>query len=263
MDLGLAHKVVLITGGSKGIGLACAAGFAAEGARVAIASRERANLDAALASLAAAGHHGVVAVQADLRQAEAADAMVAEVERRLGPLDILVNSAGAAQRTPPEELTAAHWHAAMDAKFFTYVHAMQAVLAGMTARGAGVILNVVGTGGKIASPVHLPGGAANAALMLASAGLANALAGKGVRVNVVNPGLVATTRLHEGLAAQSRLSGQSVEALLALATRNAPLGRLALAEDIANVVVFLASRQAAYVSGSVLTVDGANTPMVV
>jgi NAD(P)-dependent dehydrogenase (short-subunit alcohol dehydrogenase family) len=111
--------------------------------------------------------------------------------------------------------------------------------------------------------VHLPGGAANAALMLASAGLANALAGKGVRVNVVNPGLVATTRLHEGLAAQSRLSGQSVEALLAQATRNAPLGRLALAEDIANVVVFLASRQAAYVSGSVLTVDGANTPMVV
>ncbi|MEY4749614.1 MAG: hypothetical protein RIQ60_1828 [Pseudomonadota bacterium] len=265
MDLKLARQVVLITGGSKGIGLACAQGFLAEGARVAIASRNPLHLAAAEASLVAAGHAGadLHTFAADLRQAEAADELVAAVEQQLGPIDILVNSAGAAQRTPPDELTAAHWHAAMDAKFFTYIHAMQAVSDGMAARGRGVIVNVVGMGGKLASPVHLPGGAANAALMLASTGLANALAGKGVRVNVVNPGTVATTRMHEGLAAQSRMSGISVEDLLERAIRAAPLGRLAVAEDVASVVLFLASPQAGYVSGAVLTVDGANTPVVV
>ena len=262
MNLGLNRVVALITGGSKGIGLACARAFAAEGARVAIASRDAGNLRDAASKLRAEGLE-VQTFEADLCDASQAEQLIRSVESAIGPVEVLVNSAGAAQRTPPAELTAAHWHAAMDAKFFTYVHAMQAVIGGMAARGSGIIVNVVGTGGKLASPTHLPGGAANAALMLVSAGLANAFAGKGVRVNAVNPGLVATDRMHEGFAAQARMTGGSVDEVLAQYLRTLPMGRLAQPEDIASVVLFLASRHAAYVSGSVLTVDGAATPFVV
>ena len=262
MNLELNRVVALITGGSKGIGLACARAFAVEGARVAIASRDAGHLRDAASRLRADGLE-VQTFEADLRDAAQAEQLVRSVESAIGPIEVLVNSAGAAQRTPPAELTAAHWHAAMDAKFFTYVHAMQAVIGGMAARGSGVIVNVVGTGGKLASPTHLPGGAANAALMLVSAGMANAFAGKGVRVNAVNPGLVATDRMHEGFAAQARMAGGTVDEVLAQYLRTLPMGRLAQPEDIASVVLFLSSRHAAYVSGSVLTVDGAATPFVV
>jgi NAD(P)-dependent dehydrogenase (short-subunit alcohol dehydrogenase family) len=262
MDMGLQGQVVLITGGSKGIGLACAQAFAAEGARVAIASRDAAHLAAAAARLHAAGH-GVFTHAADLREAAQADALADAVEAALGPVDVLVTSAGAALRTPVAELTAAHWAAAMQAKYFTGIHAMQALLPRMAARGRGAVVNVVGAGGKLATPTHLPGGAANAALMLASAGLAHAYGRQGVRVNVVNPGLVATSRMQEGLAAQARASGQTVDAVLAQQRERLPLGRICEPEEVARVVLFLASPQSSYVSGAVLTVDGALTPMVV
>jgi NAD(P)-dependent dehydrogenase (short-subunit alcohol dehydrogenase family) len=262
MDLELHRKVVLITGGSKGIGLACAHAFAAEGARVAIASRDDTHLAAAAARLHAAGH-GVSTHSADLRDAGQALDLVHAVEAALGPIDVLVTCAGAAQRTPVDELTAAHWSAAMQAKYFTTIHAMQAVLPGMAARGSGAVVNVVGAGGKHASPTHLPGGAANAALMLASSGLAQAYGRQGVRINTVNPGLVATSRMHEGLAAQARAAGDTVDAVLERQRRALPLGRICEPEEVARVVLFLASAQASYVSGAVLAVDGALTPTVV
>ena len=262
MDMGLQGQVVLITGGSKGIGLACAQAFAAEGARVAIASRDAAHLAAAAARLHAAGH-GVFTHAADLREAAQAEDLADAVEAALGPVDVLVTSAGAALRTPVAELSAAHWAAAMQAKYFTGIHAMQALLPRMAARGRGAVVNVVGAGGKLATPTHLPGGAANAALMLASAGLANAYGRQGVRVNVVNPGLVATGRMQEGLAAQARAGGQTVDAVLAQQRERLPLGRICEPEEVARVVLFLASPQSSYVSGAVLAVDGALTPMVV
>lgn len=262
MDLGLKDTVVLVTGGSKGIGLACARGFAAEGARVAIASRDAGNLENARAALRSEGID-VLAVAADLGRTEDAARLVSQVETTLGPIGVLVNSAGAARRTPAAELTAAHWHAAMDAKYFTYLHAIDAVLPGMAQRGGGAIVNVIGMGGKLASPIHLPGGAANAALMLASAGLANAFAGKGVRVNAVNPGITSTERMREGLEAEARQTGKPVDELLQAKRRAMPLGRIATPEEIADVVVFLASKRAAYVSGAIVSLDGAATPAVV
>ena len=265
MDLGLHGTVVLITGGSKGIGLACARGFMAEGARVAIASRNAEHLAQAAAALRDEGGEGAepFTVAADLGDSRQAADMVRAVEAALGPIGVLVNSAGAARRTPPAELTAADWHAAMDAKYFTYIHAIDAVLPGMARRGGGAIVNVVGIGGKLASPTHLPGGAANAALMLASAGLANAFAGKGVRVNAVNPGLTATERMQQGFEAEARLAGRTVQEIVDQRLRALPLGRVAQPGDVADVVVFLASKRAGYVSGAVLSVDGAVTPMVV
>ena len=261
MDLGHAGKVVLITGGSKGIGYACAEAFAAEGARVAVVSRSDANLNTATARLAARGLKAVC-LSADLSRRDAAQEIVAEVERALGPVEVLVNSAGAAKRYAPEELDVAAWHDAMDAKYFTYVHAMQAVLPGMLARGRGVIINIIGSGGKVAGAVHLPGGAANAALMLVSTGLASAYGKKGIRVNALNPGLTLTGRGEEGLAAESRRSGLAPAELLAKGAERIPLGRYAKPEEIASVAVFLASGQASYVTGAILPMDGGVNPVI-
>jgi len=262
MDLELIGSVVLVTGGSKGIGLECARVFAREGARVAIASRSPENLQRAVEVLEGEGIH-VLPVAADLRDAGEAGKMVRLVEERLGAVDILVNSAGAAARSPPAELTAKHWHDAMQAKYFTYIHAMDAVLPRMAERGAGVVVNVIGMGGKQASPIHLPGGAANAALMLATAGLGNAYAGKNIRVNAVNPGATLTDRLQEGIAADARASGATPEATLAARTRQHPMGRFATPREVADVVVFLASKRASYVNGAIVSLDGGATPTVV
>lgn len=258
MDLGLAGKVVLVTGGSKGIGLACARAFVAEGARVAIASRSADNISRARVQLG-----DVLGVPADLTDAAQAAALVETVERQLGPIDVLVNSAGAARRTPPGELAPAAWHAAMDAKYFTYIHAIDPAVKRMAARGAGVIVNVIGNGGKVASAVHLAGGAANAALMLATAGLATAYAPRGVRVVGLNPGLTETDRVAEGLAADARLGGISADEARARAVAKIPMGRMASAAEVADVVVFLASARASYVTGVNITMDGGSVPVVV
>jgi len=189
--------------------------------------------------------------------------MVDAFERDVGPVDVLVNSAGAAKRTPPDELTPAAWHVAMDAKYFSYINVIDPVVKRMAARGAGVIVNVIGQGGKVASAVHLPGGAANAALMLATAGLATAYAARGVRVVGINPGLTETDRVAEGLKADARLAGITEAEARARGIALIPLGRMASAEEVANVVLFLASSQASYVTGVTVTMDGAGSPTVV
>jgi len=262
MNLGLEGKSVLVTGGSKGIGLACARAFAAEGARVAIVSRSAANLGAAVASLRADGFEAI-AIEADLTRPEAAQRMAEAGHRQLGPIDVLVNSAGAAKRHAPESLDVQAWHEAMDAKYFTYMHAIQAVLPGMLERKCGVIVNIVGTGGKVPSPWHLAGGAANAALMLISTGLAHAHGRAGIRVNAINPGLTMTDRVRAGHAAEAAAQNISIDELHRRSEAKIPLGRFAKPEEVADVAVFLASDRASYVTGAVLTMDGGSTPIVV
>ena len=258
MDLGLQGKRVLITGGSKGVGLACARAFVAEGARVALVSRSQAHLDAARAALGEA-----FTVAADLIDPEAAAHMVREVEAGFGPIDILINSAGAALRTSAEALTPAAWRAAMDAKFFSYIHVIDPVVKLMATRGAGVIVNIIGNGGKVPTPVHLAGGAANAALMLATAGLAHTYASRGVRVVGLNPGLTNTERVSEGLKVEAQRAGITEQQALEKAVSRLAMGRLAEPDEIAGIVVFAASAQGTYLTGANITVDGASSPTVV
>ena len=151
MDLELSGKVVLISGGSKGIGLACAHAFAREGAKVAIASRSADNLAAARGQLEEAGHQVYTHV-ANLSQADDAQKLVDAVEDQLGPIAVLVNSAGAAKRYAPAALTPQAWRDAMDAKYFPYINTMDAVIKKMVVRGKGAIVNIIGAGGKVASP---------------------------------------------------------------------------------------------------------------
>jgi NAD(P)-dependent dehydrogenase (short-subunit alcohol dehydrogenase family) len=255
MDLGLKDKVVVVTGASKGIGLACAEAFALEGARVALVSRSEANLDAALGRFPAAVR-APAAIVADLCDPAAAARMVAEAEGALGPIDVLVNSAGAARRHAPADLDAAAWRAAMDAKFFSYIHPIDIVVKKMAARGRGAIVNVIGSGGKNANPVHLPGGSANAALMLATVGLAAAYGPKGVRVNAINPGATLTGRVQEGLRVEAAMTGLAEAELRARGEARIPLGRYGTPEEVARVALFLASDQASYVTGAIVPMDG-------
>jgi NAD(P)-dependent dehydrogenase (short-subunit alcohol dehydrogenase family) len=257
MKLELERKVVLVTGGSKGIGLACAQAFLAEGAKVAIASRSRENLERAARSLG-----GAVSVVADLTRAEAGAELVREVESKLGPVDVLVNSAGAAKRYLPDDLEAQSWHAAMDAKYFTYIHAMQAVLPRMAARGAGNVVNIIGMGGKVATSIHLPGGAANSALMLATVGLAQVYGPKGIRINAINPGATLTDRVKEALQLEAQARNTTEDQVLAQGQARVPLRRYATPEEIANVALFLASDRASYVTGAIIPMDGGSNPVV-
>lgn len=263
MDLNLNSKHVLVTGGSRGIGLACALEFLREGAKVSLVGRSRDHLDAAKAALLAQTGITVACYSTDLTNAQAALAMLDAAQAGGGPIDILVNSAGAARRTPFDELQPQTWQDAMQAKFFTYINVMGPLVKRMGKRGTGAIVNIVGMGGKVATPTHLAGGAANAALMLASAGLAAAYGPRGVRVNAVNPALTLTDRMAEGIAADARLRKLSEDEILRQAQARMPLGRIATPEDIANAVVFLSSPRAAYISGAILSMDGAAVPMVV
>lgn len=264
MDLHLSGRHVLVTGGSKGIGFACAQAFVAEGAVVSLVARDAAALGEAATRLRAARPGARVAgFAANLQDAAAAVAALDAAETEHGPLDVLVNCAGAARRTLPAELQPQAWQDAMQAKFFAYIHMMDPAVKRMAARGSGAIVNVVGAGGKVANPTHLAGGAANAALMLASAGLASAYARHGVRINAINPGQVLTDRLRRRLEAEARHAASEGRPAPAAAGGNLAMGRAAEPEEIANVAVFLASARASYVNGAIVAMDGATTPVVV
>jgi NAD(P)-dependent dehydrogenase (short-subunit alcohol dehydrogenase family) len=258
MDLGLKDKKILITGGSKGIGLACARAFIAEGAKVALVSRSQDNLNKAKDTL-----KNAYVIAADLTNAEAAAAMVERVEKEFGALDVLVNSAGAAKRTDADDLTPAAWRAGMDAKYFSYINVIDPVIKRMGKRGTGAVINIIGGGGKVASPTHLAGGAANAALLLATAGLAYAYASKGVRVVGVSPGVTKTERVAEGLKAEAKRANVSVEQAEKQMVARLPMGRPAEPEEIADIVVFAASERGRYLTGANISTDGAASHVVI
>jgi NAD(P)-dependent dehydrogenase (short-subunit alcohol dehydrogenase family) len=261
MNLGLEGKIALITGGSKGIGYACARLFGQEGAKVVIVSRSAEHLQAAKAALAAEGLK-IAMYACDLRDADAAAAVVAAVETDIGPIDILVNSAGAARRYAPETLTPQAWHDTMDAKYFTTMHVLDPVLKRMAERRRGVVVNIIGQGGKVAGIHHIAGGAANSAIMLATAGLANAYARQGIRINAINPGATMTGRVQQALQLDAQQQGITEEEALSRAQARIPLGRLAQPEDIAQMAAFLASDQASYVTGAIIPMDGGSNPVI-
>lgn len=261
MDLGLERRLVVVTGASKGIGLACAEAFAREGAVVVGVSREPANLHQAQQQLVALGLQMQVQA-ADLKDSVAAQLLVECIENDHGPIDVLVNCAGAARRTAPDQLDAEALHAAMQAKYFTYMHAIDPVIRRMGERGHGSIVNVIGQGGRQANPLHIGGGSANAALMLATVGYARAYAAQGVRVNAINPGRARTGRFETDLETAAEASGRSREQVLAEQLSGIPIGRVAEPAEIADVAVFLASTRSSYVTGAIIPMDGGKTSTI-
>jgi NAD(P)-dependent dehydrogenase (short-subunit alcohol dehydrogenase family) len=198
----------------------------------------------------------VQAMTADLSNAQQALALAHRIETEVGPIDVLLNSAGAARRFAPEDLSAAAFHQGIDAKYFSTIHLLEPVLKAMATRRRGAVVNIIGQGGRVASPMHIPGGSANAALMLSTVGFARAYAGQGIRVNGINPGMTRTGRVEEGLAVSAKASGKTREQVLADEIARIPMGRMGEPEEVAQLALFLASDAASYVSGAIIPMDG-------
>jgi len=251
MDLGLQGKTALITGGSKGIGRASAEVLADEGCNVILVAREQAALDAAAAAIRTRRQVNVRTISADLSN----DAAVRRVAEEAGPLDILVNNAGA---IPPGDLLNvddARWRNAWDLKVFGYISFCRIVYGAMKARGAGVIVNVIGAAGERFPTGYIAGAAGNASLMAFTRALGKGAPADGLRVVAINPGPVATERhimLQRDRAAKELGNPERWTEL----TKGMPFGRPATPEEIGNAVAFLASPKSGYTTGTVLTIDG-------
>jgi NAD(P)-dependent dehydrogenase (short-subunit alcohol dehydrogenase family) len=251
MDLGLNGRRVLVTGGSQGIGLAVARGFLAEGASVTIVARDAARLAQAATDLAKVPGAKVNTRSADLAQTGAAQALADACP----DTDILVNNAGAVPAGDIFAVDAARWRAAWDLKVYGYVDLMRAMYTHMKGRGPKVIVNVLGLGGERPQWRYVCGNAANVAL----AGVTKSLGGRsiddGIRVVAVNPGGVETERM---VAIQKARAARELgdESRWREFFADKPLQRAATPEEVANVILFLASDRASWVSGAVVPVDG-------
>jgi 3-oxoacyl-[acyl-carrier protein] reductase len=260
MDLGLDGKTALVTGGSRGIGRASALGLAAEGVQVAIAAREESVLAEAAREIEQATGRKPLVLRCDCTRAAEVAATVAATADRLGGLDILVNSVGAAKGGHFLELTEEDWEQGLALKLHGQIRACREALPIMRRRGGGVIVNVIGHRGKQPDGRALPAGVANAGLMNFTIGLAREEAARGIRVVGVSPAPVETRRLHAVFETEARLQGVPVEEARRRWLSHVPLGRAARPDEIGGVIVFLASDRASFVTGTVVHVDGGATP---
>jgi 3-oxoacyl-[acyl-carrier protein] reductase len=248
MDLGIAGKVALVTGGSKGIGRGIAEGLVAEGVRVALTSRDEARAQAVAAEVGARGY------AFDSGDLDAIDPLVRAVEADLGPIDIYIANTGGPPTGDPLSFTREQWEAAQRTLLISPMTIIERLVPGMRERGFGRIVAI----GSMAvrepldalqlSNAHRPG------LVAAFKVLARKLARDGLTFNHVHPGQIATDRMID--------TAGSVEAAQERARETIPAGRLGTVEELAAAAVFLCSRQAAYINGTALMVDGALTRSV-
>ena len=257
MELGLTGKNVLITGGSKGIGKACARMFCAEGANVAIVARTLETLEAAAAEIEAETGRRVLIHPRDMTLWSDVDETVQETIRSLGSIDVLVTCAGSSPGGLIEDLTETDWDSSMNLKFMGYVRAMKAVLPHMRRQGSGAIVLVVGNDGIKPTYWETTAGAANAAGINVASSLAEQYGPYGIRVNTVNPGPVDTERWDGLEKAMARDMDITQDQAHEFAVSSIPLGRIATAPEIADLVVFLASERANFINGAHIVIDGA------
>jgi NAD(P)-dependent dehydrogenase (short-subunit alcohol dehydrogenase family) len=252
MELGLKGRKVIVTGSSKGIGAATARAFAAEGARVALVARDKTALKAVAERI---GNDTVVA-PADLSTADGASAAIATCIDGLGGIDVLVNNAGASRFGSFDDITDQDWEDAFKLKFMGYTRCMRAVLPAMRAQRFGRIINIGGTASLKAPPGYVLS-AINAALVHLTRSTAELVGKDGITVVSVHPGATMTERLHTMLAAGAAAANMDVNKFAAApVTPSIPLRRIATPEEIAAMIVVLASDVAAYVTGGGLTIDG-------
>jgi NAD(P)-dependent dehydrogenase (short-subunit alcohol dehydrogenase family) len=256
LDLGLADKTVVITGGSAGIGRACAEAFAAEGATVAIIARTESNLQKVAKEIADLSGRTVLARAGDMGRPEDVERIFPELIDELGHVDVLVTCAGSSPGGLIEDLTEEQWFSSLNLKFMGYVRSMRAVLPGMRERRRGAIVLVVGNDGLKPSYWETTAGAANAADINVAASMAEQYGRYGVRVNTVNPGPVNTDRWDGLEKAFARDKGVSQQHAHELAVSSIPLGRICEAHEVANLVVFLASDRASFINGAHIPIDG-------
>lgn len=259
MELGLKGKVALVTGASKGIGLAAAKALFAEGCHVGVCARTPETLAEAKAAIEAAGSGRVFAYTGDMGNVEDIYRFVNGTASELGGIDILVNSAGSASPGGIQTLTDEQWQQAINLKVMGYIRAMRAVIPQMKKRGGGQIINVAGSAGKQPDSWMVCAGTVNAAVLTITRAAATELAPENIRVNAVCPGPTGTQRwdgMKKVFADYRGLDQAKAEAEI---LANIPMGRVGTSSEVADLIVFLASDRAAYITGTSVAIDGGQT----
>ncbi|MBI2202955.1 MAG: SDR family oxidoreductase [Candidatus Rokubacteria bacterium] len=259
MDTGLRGKVAMVSGASKGIGRAVAEKLAAEGASLSLCARG-AELLAGVAR-AIEDKHGVAClpVTADLSRAEDIQNWTRATIDRFGGVDVLVNNAGAAQGGPFLDLPDQAWLDSWHLKLFGYIRVAREVFPHLVRRGGGRIVNVIGIAGVQPMENYMIGGAANAALLNFTKALADEGAPHGILVTGVNPGGIRTERWDGMLAKWGATKGVAPQEAEREIMKGVPLKRPGTPEEVANLVVFLASDLSTYITGTTIAIDGGMT----
>jgi NAD(P)-dependent dehydrogenase (short-subunit alcohol dehydrogenase family) len=258
LELGLQGKIAIVTGGSDGLGRATALRLAAEGCKVAICARRADHLEAAAAAIAAATSAEVLACRADVASAADIDALVDATVARFGGVDILVNNAGTSAAASLEAVDEVAWARDIELKLMAAVRLCRCVIPIMRERGGGAVVNATIIGGKAPAARSLPTSVTRAAGINLTKSLANEYAGAGIRVNTVCIGLLKSAQWERRAAA----TGRSVDEIYAEMAARVPLGRIGEAEEYAELVAFLVSARAAYITGTAINLDGGMSPVV-
>ncbi|MPZ57554.1 MAG: SDR family oxidoreductase [Rhizobiales bacterium] len=258
MDISLAGHTAIVTGGSKGIGLAVATRFAASSAEVVIVGRGRDALDQAVSAIRSRAQARVTAVQADVSSADDVRRLYDEAMKAFGKVDIIVNNAGTSRNGPFEALTDEIMQLDLDQKLFAAIRLTRLVWPQMKERHWGRIINVLNIGAKAPRARSYPTSISRAAGMA----LTKALAGEGAPYNVlVNAMLVGLIESDQHIQRAAR-TGVALDSYLSEGSKAIPLGRYGKPEEFANLACFLASDAASYVTGTAINVDGGSSPAV-
>jgi 3-oxoacyl-[acyl-carrier protein] reductase/bacilysin biosynthesis oxidoreductase BacG len=257
MNLGLENKVILIVGGSRGIGAAAARLFAQEGAKVALVSRGRADLERLADELHNAQPESeLLTFSRDATEPASAEFVIGEVVRRMGRLDVLVNNAGAGLRRPFEQLSDADWSASIELNLMTSIRFSRAALPEMKTQG-GRIINIAAVSGVRPRQGQMASNVAKAGLVNFTRSLALETAPYNILVNAVCPGHVDSPRWRARFEAQARELGKPADDLMRdTVGKTVPLGRPGAPGEAAGIIVFLAGAPASYITGAVIHVDG-------
>ena len=250
LDLGLTGKVAIVTGGSEGLGKATAERFAREGVRVAICARRKDVLDKAADEIRTASGGEVLARAADVTRPEDVEAVVAATVAQWGGVDILVNNAGTSSAAGFENVDDKTWQVDIDLKLMAAIRFCRLVVPIMKQRGGGRIINVTTVGGKAPAPRALPTSVTRAAGINLTKSLANEYAADNILVNTVCLGLVKSAQLGR------RAKGGDLEAHYREVAKRVPVGRVAEASEFADLVAFLVSARASYITGTAVNFDG-------
>ncbi|MCC6176602.1 MAG: SDR family oxidoreductase [Chloroflexi bacterium] len=258
MDLGLQGKAAIVTGGSAGIGFATARSLAREGARVAICARRADALEDAASRLREETGGEIVPVAGDVSREEDIRHLFDAALTCFGRLDILVNNAGRSAAAPITTVSDADWQADLDLKLYGAIRTIRLAVPAMIEAGGGAIVNVVNVGAKTPPASSVPTTVSRAAGIALTKAASKDLAQHRIRVNAICIGLIKSDQW----VRRARALGQDLDTYYAQVGKNVPLGRVGEAEEVGDLIAFLASERGRYISGTAINVDGGSAAAV-